>query len=408
MGVGSLQRISPLLLSLLVLAAGCDSGDGGDADGAVGEGGSGASGETGTDGVGGDTTGASTVSSGGDATGTDEGTTSGGDDDGTGDGDGDGDGDGEPSGAPAGSLPLPPGTSPIDVPEGTVFSADVSCGEFEANAFDVFLPESDAPTPLVIYVHGGGFTGGDKRSAYEASRAPEVAAMLEGGLAFATINYRTLEEGDDVGVIKALGDSRRCLQFLRYHAASLNVDPTRVGLYGGSAGAGTSLWLATHDEMRDLSASDPVERMSTRVAAVGASGTQATYDLLRWLDPVFVSYALTLDDVLALGLGETMSAFYGIDDLGQLETPEIQASRAEVDMLAMWDATDPPLWIQTNGADVYPDTVGILYHHPNHADEVRRAAEAAGVSVTAEIPNLGITDPSHPSISAFMIEQLRP
>jgi hypothetical protein len=51
---------------------------------------------------------------------------------------------------------------------------------------------------------------------------------------------------------------------------------------GGSAGAGTSLWLATHDDLADPAASDPVLRESTRLVCAVCNGTQATYDLTRW------------------------------------------------------------------------------------------------------------------------------
>jgi acetyl esterase/lipase len=43
--------------------------------------------------------------------------------------------------------------------------ADVAYGPHERNKIDLYLAESKAPTPLVLYIHGGGFRGGDKSSA---------------------------------------------------------------------------------------------------------------------------------------------------------------------------------------------------------------------------------------------------
>jgi acetyl esterase/lipase len=77
-------------------------------------------------------------------------------------------------------------------------------------------------------------------------------------VAYASIDYRLLQELDTEGVIKPLSDSTRCVQFIRYHAEQLNVDPERIILMGGSAGAGTSLWIGFNDDMADPDSDDPV------------------------------------------------------------------------------------------------------------------------------------------------------
>lgn len=131
-----------------------------------------------------------------------------------------------------------------------LFARDVPYGPYEENVFDIFLVAATEPTPLIIFMHGGGFTDGDKGVTYLNARE-EIREVLTNGASYATINYRLLEEVDNEGVIKPLSDSRRCLQFLRYHHEQLNVDPSRVALYGSSAGAGTNLWLAFNDDMAD-------------------------------------------------------------------------------------------------------------------------------------------------------------
>ena len=42
--------------------------------------------------------------------------------------------------------------------------ANVKYGSVDLQAFDIWLAESTEPTPIVLYIHGGGFRGGDKRS----------------------------------------------------------------------------------------------------------------------------------------------------------------------------------------------------------------------------------------------------
>ena len=190
------------------------------------------------------------------------------------------------------ALELSFGEAPIALPGiNANFAADVSYGDAERNLFDIYLPDCDDPTPLVIFIHGGGFTGGDKSSAHE-NFADDIREFLQSCVAYATISYTLLdvpEEGGDLeaaatqgGVLTSMKDSARALQFLRYHFESLNLDAENVALYGVSAGAGTSLWLGTHDEMADPENDDHVLRESTRVKAVGALYTQATYDVLDW------------------------------------------------------------------------------------------------------------------------------
>ena len=75
-----------------------------------------------------------------------------------------------------------------------------------------------------------------------------------------------------------LEDAARALQFVRSEAAEFNIDKTRIGASGGSAGACSSLWLAFHDDMADPESSDPIARESTRLMGAGVLGAQTTLD----------------------------------------------------------------------------------------------------------------------------------
>ncbi|MEO1268630.1 MAG: hypothetical protein AAFX99_11060, partial [Myxococcota bacterium] len=127
-------------------------------------------------------------------------------------------------------LELEPSQPPIALPPGVIFYSNVPYGDDpRLNAFDIMLPDSDEPTPLIVYIHGGGFTGGDKLTLFNRYEA-EIERWLTEGIAVATINYRLLRPNDSEGVHKSLGDSRYCLQYMRYHANSLNIDPEHVAL----------------------------------------------------------------------------------------------------------------------------------------------------------------------------------
>src|SRR5688500_16252089 len=117
-------------------------------------------------------------------------------------------------------------------PKPTPDLADVAYGPHERNVMDVWKAKSDSPTPLLVFIHGGGFRGGSK----EALQPALLRGCLEAGIAVASINYRLSPE---VAFPAHYMDSARAIQFARSKAKEWNIDPQRVAASGGSAGAGT-------------------------------------------------------------------------------------------------------------------------------------------------------------------------
>jgi acetyl esterase/lipase len=110
---------------------------------------------------------------------------------------------------------------------------DVTYGtQSAAQALDVFLPDAgDGPFPLIVYVHGGGFSMGDKRDDH-----CHILKMLEAtqrGYAMATISYRLSGEA---AFPAAVLDCRAAIRFLKENSAKYSVDPSRIGVLGDSAG----------------------------------------------------------------------------------------------------------------------------------------------------------------------------
>ncbi len=146
----------------------------------------------------------------------------------------------------------------------------------ERNVLDFWQVESSEPTPLVVFIHGGGFQSFSK----DRVNADFLREFLGAGIAVAAINYRLVQQEIFPA---AFHDARRALQFLPSKAVDWNIDKTRIGAYGGSAGAMISMWLAFHSEMADPGSDDPVERESTRLALVATQGGQLTFDR-RWME----------------------------------------------------------------------------------------------------------------------------
>ncbi len=156
-----------------------------------------------------------------------------------------------------------------DRPEPT--HRDVAYGPHERNVVDFYQARSDAPAPVLVYFHGGGFRGGDKRGIDLGL----YRLCMESGISVAAANYRLTQHAPYPA---QMHDSARAIQFLRSRAEAWNVDPDRLAAYGGSAGAGISLWLAFHDDMRETASGDPVARQSTRLSCAIGLGAQSTYD----------------------------------------------------------------------------------------------------------------------------------
>lgn len=303
------------------------------------------------------------------------------------------------------ALTLTETASPVDgLPAGTRFYSNIKYGTDAQQAFDVFLPAATKPTAAVIWVHGGGFVNGSRTEVYgdQAGRVAELKQALAAGVAWVTLDYRLLAEigVETEGVRKSLHDSRRALQFMRHYATTLNLDPKRIAMYGGSAGAGTSVWLGFHDDMKQPSNDDVIARQSTRLAAVAALQTQGTYDVLRWAPDIlapeypFVSNDLLLSVKASVDL---LLRFYGLpvalgNDTPQiLETlgkPDYAAYRADLDLFELASPDDPPLFMRTTGPDTSPVAMGFdVLHHPLHPKTLLEKATTAGVpTIVADIP----------------------
>lgn len=96
----------------------------------------------------------------------------------------------------------------------------------------VDLAESAQPTPVVFYVHGGGWSRGNNG----AFRTLSQYMAKQKGVTGVRIAYTLAPQpGADVRV--SVADIRAAVQYVRDHAAELNIDPKRMGFVGNSAGA---------------------------------------------------------------------------------------------------------------------------------------------------------------------------
>jgi hypothetical protein len=268
-------------------------------------------------------------------------------------------------------------------------------GDHPRNTFDIWLAKSEISTPLVIYIHGGGFTGGDKSKYFDSE---DLVRFLDAGVSVATINYRFMTEAP-YGIKACFNDAKRCLQFIRYNAGKYHIDKTRIACSGGSAGAGTALWLAFSHDMADPGNPDPVLRESTRLTCAGAFATQSTYDIFQWEKIIGIPISKTPEQRRAIALAFGMNHLNGTDLFGQ------QKIRKELDFLGEMDKNDPPIFVFNRHKNGIPANEDELNHHPLHAKAIKDKAVAVGLEAVVYAPEIGIVDPSGKDLVGFFLEK---
>src|SRR4051794_511500 len=95
---------------------------------------------------------------------------------------------------------------------------DARYGPHERNVLDLWKAKEDTPTPLVVFIHGGGFRAGDKSNLSPAL----LARCLEAGISVAAVNYRLSQHAPFPA---PMADGGRAVQFLRSKAKDWNLDP---------------------------------------------------------------------------------------------------------------------------------------------------------------------------------------
>lgn len=275
--------------------------------------------------------------------------------------------------------------------------ADVRYGDHEKQAFDIWLAESrdGKPTPLAIYIHGGGFRGGDKGG---VGRIP-VRKFLDEGISFASMNYRLSEGGLHPYPI-AMRDSARGLQFIRSKAKEWNLDAGKVACFGGSAGAGISLWLAFHDDLADPESDDPVSRQSTRIVAAATSGGQSTYDMRtfrKWFDAPELPPHPALTDFYAVKSGADWESDRVIALMEDASAMTHLSKDDQVPVFMTYSGTDTPVDKETDA--------GAWVHHVRLGLKLKEAMDALGIECT-------VTDREHESddysdVHDFIIKKLK-
>ena len=268
---------------------------------------------------------------------------------------------------------------------------NVKYGENERNVFDIWLADSETPTPLAVYIHGGGFKSGSK----EKLKSEKLNALLDAGISVAAINYRFVTTDP---LPTAHHDARRAIQFMRSKADEWNIDTKRVAAFGGSAGAQICMWLAYSDDMADATSDDPIERESTRLLCVATAGGQTSAERDFYIENILPLLGENVPvEVLVKSFDgendpeEIRMKMWGADTLEEVDETTRQCSA-----LRLISSDDPPIFMSYGMA---PDAKkpsgdknrvrGWLIHHVIFGTKLKEKADELGVEADLSYPGSG-------------------
>ena len=255
------------------------------------------------------------------------------------------------------------GVTQSDSPLGEgLFFEDINYGEGERQQLDILFPESASPKGVVLFFHGGGFTGGDKAQAFDELLLETMQTVFNDNIVIVSANYSLLTTPGNQGVISALEDGTLVIDFIQDRLAELNIPTNKIVLAGTSAGAGIAQWNGFKNNI------------NTQVQGVLAIAAQSTYDLYEW-ENVFPGFSL--DDLRQMSpfLQSLFISFYGGEPS--------QAALDAVDYRDFMDAADPALFVYNFAGDELINTQGeidfdVLYHSFRHSDYLRAKAIEVG------------------------------
>ena len=140
---------------------------------------------------------------------------------------------------------------------------DRSISNVHRPTITVHLPENPArkPSAAVVICPGGGLT----RVVIDKEGNDFAKFLSSRGIVGIVLKFRTVKsEKHYYGVSALTADVKRAIRLSRFHADKWKIDPSRIGVFGFSAGGHPASTAATHFDAGNLSSDDPVERQSCR------------------------------------------------------------------------------------------------------------------------------------------------
>ncbi len=277
----------------------------------------------------------------------------------------------------------------------------VSYGTHPRQLLDFYQAKSDKPTPVLFFIHGGGWVAGERRVA-------DLDKYLAEGISVVAISYRFILDAHNEGInppVRApLYDAARALQFVRSKAKEWNLDKARIAASGGSAGACSSLWLAFHKDLAEPESKDSISRESTRLWCAAVTGAQTTLDpkqMKEWTpNSRYGGHAFGFPPA-SMDLKSRDTQFAKFLEARATLLPFIQ----EFSPMEHVTADDPPIYLIYAAPPAMGQPAKDPTHSANFGVKLKEKLDLAGVDCELVYP--GATKVKHPSMFAYLAEKLK-
>lgn len=277
------------------------------------------------------------------------------------------------------------------------FIKNIDYGKKERNKLDLIIPNSKYKTPLVIYLHGGGYRGGKKENSYKRKNLELISKILNENIAYATINYSFLNNND--GLLSSLEDSKKALQFLKFNSKKYNIDKEKIIIWGVSSGANSALWLGLSDDMAEIGSNDLVSAESTSVQGIISISGAHSFNSDNW------KRMIKMDDKIFDLMIKGFLKYPGVDVEKWLINYKDKKYQENIDYYNFMDPSDPPIFVANYGT-LKPKNIFQFNHHPLHAKYLKQRADSLNIKNVVHAPAIGIVDKSNKGILEFIIDNL--
>lgn len=217
---------------------------------------------------------------------------------------------------------------------------------------DLYIPATDTPPPLVLWIHGGGWRNGSKNN-------PSVLPLSERGFAVASVAYRL----SPVAKFPAqVHDIKAAIRYLRGTAGQHGIDATKIAVTGGSAGGHLAALVGVTHRQRELEGElgDHRSQSSDVQAIVSFYGASNLTTILAQSTPHGLSVRVPALELLLGGSPDARP------DAARLASPVFHVDRSDPPLLWFHGDQDPQMPI-------------------NQAHEIAGAYKRAGAPATLEV-----------------------
>jgi len=221
-----------------------------------------------------------------------------------------------------------------------------------AQVLDIYIPPGTAPDaarPCIVFIHGGGWSGGDKNAA--AAKVPALAGL---GFVVVGINYRLSGVATHPAQIH---DCKAAIRHIRANAAAYRVDPDRIGVWGSSAGGHLVALVGTSGDVPPLEGT-----VGGNATFAGPVQAVADYfgpsEFLSITDPAHTACNSPESAMLGVCLGNVIA------NIGNPAFAQQVALVRQASPTTHVTSNDPPFYIAFGTADpvVQPQQNVILYN----------------------------------------------